>query len=59
MSKDGNTFFSKQEFTYFSFDTVSERLNHVELRSSCSCSLMSVDLDFVSSRNMKGENENF
>ena len=59
MSKDENTFFNKQEFASFSFDTVSKRLNHVELRSFSSCPLTSVELAFVSSHNMKGENENF
>ena len=58
MSEDGNTFFNKQEFACFSFDVVSGRINHVELWSSYNCFLTSVDLIFVSSRNMKG-NENF
>ena len=44
----------EQELAYLSFDTASERLNHVELRSSCSCFLTFVDLIFISSRNMKG-----
>ena len=57
--RTGIHFLTSRSLVVLVFDTVSKRLNHVEQRSSCCCSLTFIDLVFVSSRNMKGGNENF